>query len=135
MLGCRPARSGAVEIGCQAPHALGFGYQLGEIDQAGSHQGNVLWAVTALEIIPHGFDRQIGDRLNRAQHATAQRMLAEVQSLATVVGPERRLVLVHLDLFDDHLLFGVEIFLAQAGRRMSASSSTAGVWYSGSTAA
>ncbi len=32
---------------------------------------------------------------------------------ALVVGTERRLVLVHLNLFEDHLLFGVEIVLAQ----------------------
>ena len=49
----------------------------------------------------------------RAQHAAAQRMRAEVQRLAAFVGAERRLVLVHLDLFDDHLLLGVEILLAQ----------------------
>ena len=40
-------------------------------------------------------------------------MAAVVQGAALVVGPEGRLVLVHQDLFQDHLLLGVEIVLAQ----------------------
>ena len=40
-------------------------------------------------------------------------MRAVVQRPALVVGPERRLVLVHLDLFEDHLLLGAEIVLAE----------------------
>ena len=34
---------------------------------------------------------------------------------AFVVGPERRLILVHLDLFEDHVLLGVEILGTQRG--------------------
>ena len=44
-------------------------------------------------------------------------MRAVVQRPALVVGPERRLVLVHLDLFEDHLLLGVEIVLAERGAK------------------
>ena len=43
-------------------------------------------------------------------------MRAEVQAaLHFLVGAERRLILVHPDLFEDHLLLGVEILLAQRG--------------------
>ena len=76
-------------------------------------QRDVAGAVAAAEIIAHGVDRQVGDALDGPQHAAAQRMLAEMGRLAFFVGAERRLVLVHLDFFDDHLLFGVEILFAQ----------------------
>jgi len=40
-------------------------------------------------------------------------MPAEVGRPAFVVRSERRLIFVHLDLFDDHLLFGFEILFSQ----------------------
>ena len=57
------------------------------------------------------------DARGGAQHAVAQRVVAEEGGPALVVGPERRLVLVHPDLFQDHLLLGVEILLAERGAK------------------
>ncbi len=48
-----------------------------------------------------------------AQDALPQRVCAVVERPALVVGPEGRLILVHLDFFEDHLLFRVEVVLAQ----------------------
>ena len=41
----------------------------------------------------------------------------EPSRAALVVGPERRLVLVHADFFEDHLFFGLEILLAERGAK------------------
>ena len=102
--------------GCHVSAAfLGGADQLGEIDLAGRGQHDVAGAVAAVEIAAHRLDRQIGDAFGGAQHASAQRMRAEIGRPAFLVGPERRLVLVHLDLFDDHLFLGVEILFAQRG--------------------
>ena len=68
--------------------------------------------VAAGEIVAHFFDRQTADTFGRAQHALAKRMLAEVGGPALVVGPKRRLILVHLDFFENHLLLGLEILIA-----------------------
>ena len=44
-------------------------------------------------------------------------MRAEVHRPALVVGPEGRLVLAHLNLFEDHLFFGLEVVVAQRGAK------------------
>ena len=86
-----------------------------EIDLARGRQHDVLRAIAAGEVLPHLFHRQRADAFDRAQHAFSQRMAGEMGGPAFVVGPERRLVFVHLDLFEDHLLFGREILLPQGG--------------------
>ena len=72
------------------------------------------------------------DRLDRAQDAVAQRMRAEVGRLGRLVGHRHRVVQVHPDLFDDHLLLGLEVLARGAsGRRISERTSKAGGRYSG----
>ena len=66
-----------------------------------------------MKILAHRVGRQIADALGGAQHASPQRVRTVVERPALVVGPKRRLILVHLDLFQNHLLLGVEIVLAQ----------------------
>ncbi len=92
---------------------FGGAAQLGEIDLARPHQRNVARAVAVVEVSAHLIDAQSADAGGGAQHAAPQRMLAEERRPAFVVGPERRLVFVHLDFFQDHLLFGGEIGFAQ----------------------
>src|SRR4051794_6487674 len=72
-----------------------------EIDFAGRDQRDVPGAVTALEIALHGLDLEVLDALLCAQHAMPQGMLAEVPSADQVIGPEGRLIEVHLNFFDD----------------------------------
>ena len=86
-----------------------------EIDAASGCQGDVARRVAPAVIFAHRRGRQIAHALQGAEHAAAQGMDAEVGSAAFLVGPERRLVLVHVDLFEDHLFFGVEVFLAERG--------------------
>ena len=59
---------------------LGQWHQFIEIYLAGRDQRDVRRAITAREVVAHGFDRQLGDALNGAQYAAAQRMSAEVQA-------------------------------------------------------
>ena len=49
-------------------------------------------------------------------HCT-QRMLAEMGRPAFVVSPERRLVVIHLDFFEDDLLLRVEVLFTQGGAK------------------
>ena len=51
--------------------------------------------------------------------------------LGGVVGDGHRVIQVHPDLLDDHLLLGLEVLLAEAGRRMSERTSNAFGRYSG----
>ena len=107
-----PAGRGPLPAAAEPP---GQGHQGVEVDPARPGQHDILRAVAAAEVFPHRRHRQLADALGGAQHAPAQRVRAVVQRPALVVGPERRLVLVHLNLFEDHLLLGVEIVLAERG--------------------
>ena len=84
-----------------------------EIDLAGRHQRDVARAVALVEIVAHRRDRQLPHAFQRSQHAVPQRMIAEVDRLAEVVHAKGGLILIHLDLFQDHLLLGDKVFFAQ----------------------
>ena len=102
-LGRFPAAASPLAIG---DHPL-------EIDSAGRRQDDVARGIAAVEVFAHGRDRQGLDAGHRAQHAAAQGVVAEEGRAAFLVGPERRLVLEHLDLFQDHFLLGLEVGLAE----------------------
>ncbi len=93
----------------------GVGHQGVEVDPAGRGEDDVGRAVAAAEIRPHRLGREPADGLLRSQDAAAQGVRGVVQGAAFLVGPERRLVVVHPDFFEDHLLFGVEVVLAERG--------------------
>ena len=57
---------------------------------------------------------QIRDAGGGAEHAVAERVLLVVNAARILAGHRPWLVLVHLDLFENHLLLGVEVFLPQA---------------------
>ena len=82
---------------------------------AGESEHDVGRAVTPGEVIAHLLDAQRGDRIDRAQDAVAQRVRAEVGGLGGFVGDRHRVVQVHPDFFDDHLLLGLEVVLAERG--------------------
>ena len=92
---------------------LAIGDQPIEIDAAGRRQDDVARCIAAAEILAHGIHRQGLDAGHRAQHAAAQGVLAEEGRAALLIGPERRLVLEHLDLFQDHFLLGLKVGLAE----------------------
>ena len=72
-------------------------------------------AIALLEIGQHLVAGQVADAARRAQHALAQRMRAEERRHALLVRAVRRLIVVLGDLFQDHLLLGIEILLPQHG--------------------
>jgi hypothetical protein len=86
-----------------------------EIDFAGRGDENVAGTVARLEVRAHRVDRQIGDAAAGAEHAAGDGVAGKVQLLDAVVHAEGRLVEVHLDLFQDDFLLGVEIVRPQAG--------------------
>ena len=93
----------------------GRGDQRREVDGAGSAEDDVARRVAATMVVAHRLDRHPLDRLDRPQHTARQRMPTEERRPAAVVGAERRLVVVHPDLFQDDELLGFEILLAEGG--------------------
>ena len=87
--------------------------QLFKVNIACCGQRDVGWRVTALEVLMHPIRSQTGHGLFRSQNALAQRMITKVLGHDTFVTAIGRLVVVHLDFFDDHLLFGFEIIFTQ----------------------
>ena len=94
---------------------------VGQLDElvpvglAGEAQDDVGRAVPLGEVVAHLVGLQRGDRFDGAEDAVAQRVLAEVGGLGGLVGDRHRVVQVHPDLFDDHLLLGLEVVLAEGG--------------------
>ena len=67
------------------------------------------------EVLAHLVSLKARDRLDCAQDAVTQRMCAEMGGLGSLVRDRHRVVQVHPDLFDDHLLFGLEVVAAKSG--------------------
>ena len=72
-------------------------------------------AVLGLKIGTHPVHLHPLNRLDRTQDVLTERMTAEMRGLGGIVGDRHRIILIHLDFFDDHLLLGVEVFLAKRG--------------------
>ena len=83
------------------------------LELAGDRQQNVARRVAAAVVVAHLFARQGGDALAWCRARSAPAGARRNASPSLFVGHEGRLVLVHPDLFEDHLLLRLEIFLAQ----------------------
>ncbi len=94
---------------------FGQGDDLVPVGPPGKGEHDVGRAILAGEIRAHRLDLHRGDRLHGAQDALPERVRPEVERLGRVVGDGHRIILIHLDLFDDHLLLGVEVVLAKRG--------------------
>ena len=93
--------------------SLGRSHQPGEVDASGSDQRDIRRAVAMVKVIAHCLNRK--SPMLFAVPSTLCPSGCEPKYMAPglVVGAERRLILIHLDFFEDHLLFRVEIRLAE----------------------
>ena len=87
-------------------------HDLVEVEPAGHRQHHVARAVAPLEVVGHLVALELLDRLGRAEDAHAQRVVAEVHLHQLLVEPVAGVVEVHRDLFEDDLLLGVEVLVA-----------------------
>ena len=94
---------------------IGPGDQLVEINFAGGGQHHVLRRIAGLLIRPHRIRRKCRDAFLSSQHTVGQGMGTEINAFAEVVGTVGRLVEIHQDFFQNHLLFFEEIIRPQRG--------------------
>ena len=87
--------------------------QVGPVELARDSQQQVAGDVTGLVIRAHLAALQRADALFGPQHAAPQRMPGKMRLHEVFIGRVRGLIVVHADLFQDHLFLDVEILLAQ----------------------
>ena len=83
------------------------------VGSTGHGEDDVARPVTLSVVITHLLRGQRRHAAARSQHRLAERMSCEVKLHHAVVGDGGRLILVHADLFEDHLLLHVEVILPE----------------------
>ena len=91
--------------------------QVRRVDLPRRGQRDVRRPVPRRVILPHLRRRQRTDAFGGTQDAHSQRVRAKVRPHRVLVRHERRHVVVHADLFEDHLLLRLEVLVPQAGEQ------------------
>ena len=86
------------------------------VDVAGRRHHHRRRAVAGLEVRPDLLRRHLGDRAALAEHLPPQRVVREERLVEDLVHQVGRLVLVHVDLFEDDLALGLDLVRAERRR-------------------